>query len=769
MEKKEENPLAVVVVKKRHYHPLVDKLAQQFAKEGCVVEVETKLTLAPAEYVIYLGHPSEKERKDLQTAAKKFIVVLAAGAVKDTQKQSLKDIPIYFLPQNYQEDLEQIAAGIVTALFNHRFSRKKRTVQSAKPVRSKTSHFTPPASHHEGIVEHVPHINPRIIKAALLPLLVIFILILPLLYPYSLYRSARTHLTATLNALQEGDFARAETESAKTQESLADLSRVYGFAGPLLAKTLPHEDKTIRRLFATAEHALAIVNTTAEAGARAKIFVNKLLTQQAVSVEAESAYLTQIARLLKGQLAELNADLDALAEDNSRTEQALANYFANYGEKLAKTEEIITDVEPILPLLPEIMAQNGRRKYLLLLQNNMELRPTGGFIGSVGFLRFENGKMLPITIEDVYSLDGQLEGHVAPPAPIKQYLQQPDWYLRDANWNPDFPQAAEQIAWFLDKEIETEVDGIIAVDLEFAKRVLAAVNGVYLTDFNSHITADNLYLQTQTYSEKNFFPGATNKRDFLGGLARALLIDLAERDSLPVGRLLQGVYSSLAEKHLLLHFNNTEVQATLDNMGWTGRLLQPPCDTGAACLPDYLMVVEANLGVNKVNYFVNRAIKFNVKFAEGRLQRELVIDFTNESSSDSFPGGTYKNYLRLLVPPDAALGSLKINGQTQDITTLDREQVGPYQSIGFFVEVAPATTKTVKVTYSSPASFDRTSVYELLVQKQPGTINPAYVLSVDKQPGTTLEALNFQPVANKTSLIYNTTLGTDKIFRVKID
>jgi len=81
----------------------------------------------------------------------------------------------------------------------------------------------------------------------------------------------------------------------------------------------------------------------------------------------------------------------------------------------------------------------------------MELRPTGGFIGSFGLLNFENGKLGNLNVNDIYAIDGQLKGHVAPPDELLHFLGQPNWYMRDSNWSPDFPISAERAYMVLGK------------------------------------------------------------------------------------------------------------------------------------------------------------------------------------------------------------------------------------------------------------------------------------------------------------------------------
>ena len=104
---------------------------------------------------------------------------------------------------------------------------------------------------------------------------------------------------------------------------------------------------------------------------------------------------------------------------------------------LDNTTNQINALSYLLPPFKEIFF-NGHKIYLLLLQNNMELRPTGGFIGSVGLLDLQDGKMNNLDILDVYTIDGQLKGHVDPPDPIRKYFNQPNWFLRDSNFDPDF-------------------------------------------------------------------------------------------------------------------------------------------------------------------------------------------------------------------------------------------------------------------------------------------------------------------------------------------
>ena len=117
--------------------------------------------------------------------------------------------------------------------------------------------------------------------------------------------------------------------------------------------------------------------------------------------------------------------------------------------------------------LPEIL----NKDYVVLLQNNTELRATGGFMGSYARLRFRNGTLQNTKFEDIYEPDGQLYGYVKPPAPLDLAFDHGSWKLRDSNWDPDFRVSAPQIAWFFGQGGEV-VDGLVALNLTTVLKVL---------------------------------------------------------------------------------------------------------------------------------------------------------------------------------------------------------------------------------------------------------------------------------------------------------
>jgi len=97
----------------------------------------------------------------------------------------------------------------------------------------------------------------------------------------------------------------------------------------------------------------------------------------------------------------------------------------------------------------EILGHQKPKRYLLLFQNNNEMRATGGFIGSYGILDLDEGRIKNLTIDGIYNADGQLLSKITPPEPLR--FTNDRWHARDANWFPDFPASAQKVAWLLEK------------------------------------------------------------------------------------------------------------------------------------------------------------------------------------------------------------------------------------------------------------------------------------------------------------------------------
>jgi len=413
--------------------------------------------------------------------------------------------------------------------------------------------------------------------------ILIFIFLFAAFIAFDLW-SAKKNLTATKEALLTADFEKAQVLSRR---SLSSLGRAHYFVNILF----------IEDSIKTGENLSKIAFHLSKAGKSLEEIINLVFGKSVGNLEL----LTQEAK----------AELDSAWEKTALLEADLKKKPVIEIGSLLEKIKISRD---FMIILPELLGANGKRSYLILIQNNMELRPTGGFIGSYALVVFKKGLLLDFKVEDVYTADGQLRGHVEPPEPIKKYLGEAGWYLRDSNFDPDFPQSAKKAAWFFQKETGLIVDGVIGVNLSVAQKILEAIGPVHLPDYQETITAENLFEKASYHSEVNFFPGSTQKKDFLNSLTNQIFYQIKETNNwIKVG---QALLQCLEEKQIIIFSNNADVMKKIVQFNWHGGLL-PNQE-----LTDYLMIAESNFGINKVNHFIQRKIDYRLTIQKDSLKKK---------------------------------------------------------------------------------------------------------------------------------------------------
>ncbi len=440
---------------------------------------------------------------------------------------------------------------------------------------------------------------------------------------------------------------------------------------------------------------------------------------------------------------------------------------------------------------PELFGFKGGKKYLVLLQNNMELRPGGGFIGSFALVSIDKGKVVNFKIYDVYDADGQLKGHIEPPFAIRRYLASPNWYLRDSNYDVDFSKSAQAAAVFLVSELKQPVDGIIAVDLSFVRNLLDEIGDVRVLDYDQTVNSNNLFQVTQAKVETSFFPGSTQKKDFLTSLYRSIEKKLSEDKTLSYLNILQSITTSILEKHILFAFNKGNTEALFSVNGWGGTLFDDRKETGSV-INDFLGISEANLGANKSNYYIARSLSLNTKLSDnGQITNSLKISFKNNADKNIGAKGLYKNYLRLILPKGATLSKVVIDGVEQNIIDaitdpnvyeaknfvpkpgleVERQDIEGNSLYGFFISVEPQALKNINITYVLSKKLSLTGnsfIYSLKLYKQPGIDTIPVSLSLNVPDNFLINEVPKEATIKSNEVKLPITLTKDEVYNVSL-
>ncbi|HSX18973.1 MAG TPA: DUF4012 domain-containing protein [Candidatus Saccharimonadales bacterium] len=445
-------------------------------------------------------------------------------------------------------------------------------------------------------------------------------------------------------------------------------------------------------------------------------------------------------------------------------------------------------------LTNNLVGNGAKKTYLVLLQNNTELRPGGGFIGNFAIVQFDKGHLQNIQVEDIYTIDGQLKEKIQPPAPLKDKLGTDNYFLRDSNWSGDFTQNSRVERDFFKKETGQDVDGVIVMDLTLVQEILKGMGPISVPDYGQNITADNLFEKGEYYSEVGFFPGSTQKRDFFGALTRTMITKIVTDLQSPttVNRqpttnsliaLIQGAQEGLSQKHLMFTFDDPNLSGFAKTNTWDQPLpplyFNPAEDTTQT--RDYVALVEANVGANKVNRFLSRKVAYEMTVGkDADLVGKLTITYTNNSQADTWPGGKYVNYLRVYVPFAAGLFAYQ-NGDQSDLKLVEVTNQGSLTQLATYVEVPIKSTKVVTFTYRIPKNIklETNPTYSVYFQKQAGTEKdplefkfnlPAYLTVKNVNPSSCHPELvsGSCPNYQGQNITINSDLSTDRQFTINL-
>ncbi len=303
----------------------------------------------------------------------------------------------------------------------------------------------------------------------------------------------------------------------------------------------------------------------------------------------------------------------------------------------------------ISDLVINFLGDGQLRRYLVLFQNNNEIRPTGGFIGSYALVDISAGQIRNIEVPGggSYDLQGSLQAKLASPEPLR--LLNARWEFQDSNWFPDWPTSAEKIMWFYRQAGGPTVDGVVAINSDLARDLLAILGPLDMTEYGKTITADNFYDETQKAVELEYDKQENRPKEFIGGLVPKLLekvLTVSPQQGLKTATLL---HDSLSNKDLQIYSTNEVLQRSLRSLGWSNEIVPTS--------GDYVMIVNANIAGEKTDLVMSQDVTHEARvYDDGSIIATTTITRTHTGQAGlPFTGVPNVNYLRLYVPQGSTL------------------------------------------------------------------------------------------------------------------
>jgi hypothetical protein len=420
-----------------------------------------------------------------------------------------------------------------------------------------------------------------------------------------------------------------------------------------------------------------------------------------------------------------------------------------------------------IALASRALGYEGTQNYLILMQNQNEIRATGGFIGATAELRVTSGVMEALVFEDSLGVDiPPLLNNPLAPEPIYWYLWIARLLFRDANWSPNFPESAQTLMGMYESSKRVELDGALAGNKVLALDLLDIYGAIEIEDIDGPVDRALAELYVEGVLPFDCAPrhtAAKGKRCFDEDLIRGIIAKLQGGiDNGGRADLVTIIRNHLDRKGILVYSEDPTLQQFVESSGWAGAI-KPPSQ-------DFLMVVDSSLpGHTKA--LVSREIGYSVQLSlTDTSSADLRVRFINnratlapncrqaETASGETNVDCYWNYVRVLLPSAAQVNVLpvvalhpgmeKLIWGYRDIdSAVQLTHAGggltDMQEVGAFVVVKPQSTVTMPINYELSRAVIRSAgagryEYRLLLSKQPGVDDDFMDVRIELPPGATL-------------------------------
>ncbi len=462
-------------------------------------------------------------------------------------------------------------------------------------------------------------------------------------------------------------------------------------------------------------------------------------------------------------------NLDSLSQQTSLTLEALSRTQANLkilylssgsknpklisiSNKITYLKQLVSKISQNISELPVLLSSNKTTKYLIVFQDNFELRPSGGVIDSVYLITAENGRIVSESLVKTDVADKQLLGRVEPPLDFKIHTGRSDWTLRDSNWDVEFTNSAKKISWFVSKELNQSVDFVITANLSFYPSLLTLLGPLNLPE-GKRVTAKNF---AATYFAD--LKSGSGNSDFISSTSSSLWEKIKEGSESKKAAILAKVLSQLESGNIAIAPLTLRV-SSVSKVGWDQAVPSFPCPKTESCEHFIAASIDSNVGGNKSNYFITKKEKVALTFTESHLLSNYTVSYTNTGPDNTWPFGSYRNYLRIIIPPGFTVSDLKINGISKPKGDYEIEPRQTFSLVKLVIDTPNSSSTEVLLESSKPLSQATSLSFNATILGQPGSSASPSSISINYPLSWFVSSTGNVSVASPGRLEYNSILS----------
>ena len=550
--------------------------------------------------------------------------------------------------------------------------------ESIKPaigkIKNPSAKITAPEAATEP-VEHFPRaIRPFNMRRALVSFAgTSLAIILPLqgLNAYRTYETikaqAKNAQSAAVGALNgTGSLADAQAAIEKTRQTVDDLGKV--------SNAILENAPQVGGMFKSGK---ALLDAGTNLASAANLLTKSLnfINDASLTITDKVARAEELAGKAEPMLKMAKAEL----EQTESLPAGVSGDLSGLKDKVSSLENLAANFLTVAPALRNILGETQARRYLVIFQNNAELRPTGGFIGSFAIVDVDRGEIKSVEVPagGSYDLEGSLKANVLAPDPLR--LVRAKWEFQDANWFPDFPTSAKKLTWFYNQSSGPSVDGVIAINAPVLAKLLDAIGPINMPAYGTVATSTTVLATAQQIVESPEARATGKPKQFIADLLPLVLEKMMAAkgdDALAAATVFA---KALEQKDIQMQFADAETERAFSGLGWTGEMAAIPAGF------DALELVRANIAGAKTDAVIKTTIRHESMIKpNGTITDHVTVTLAHHGKKgDQFTGVRNVEYLRLYVPAGSKLikASGDIRPPAYSFFDIPAEGTGPDQTV----------------------------------------------------------------------------------------
>lgn len=408
-------------------------------------------------------------------------------------------------------------------------------------------------------------------------------------------------------------------------------------------------------------------------------------------------------------LSESYNRLDTLDADS--TVPQITTPLNNARTELASLRDDLNSAASIASVIPNMTGVNEPRNYLLMVQNNAELRASGGIPGALAVLKLENGRLSLGSQRSAGSLQTFMPPLEVDSEQTSIYSRRLGKFMQDVNLTPDFPTAAELAVKMWQQEFGEKLNGALSVDpvalsylMNSTGPIKVGLSQVGANPLPDELTAENVVptLLSDVYKQVE---DPRLQDAYFAAVAQEVFTVLAAGD-IDRTKLISGLNRGAKEGRLLVWSADATEQNTIARYSLSGSI------SGPSVAPAQFGVYFNDGTGAKMDYYVKRTVQLVKECPkDGYEQTTVRVTSMNTAPADAalslpayvtgggnygVPPGSVQTNIVAYGPAQAHVETANLNGQ--------KTEFAPYfhgnRPVGVLaIRLAPGESKTVDFTF----------------------------------------------------------------------